>query len=88
MENPAPAVATAGFEDFWKGGLEPITLSGKKLRIGTQIVVYVQLAELQKGNSGLQTRGDGNQFQDQGFAAHQPGNRCEMEGLWKNFPDT
>ena len=31
LENPVPSVATTGFEDFWKGGSEPITLSEKKL---------------------------------------------------------
>jgi len=30
LENPVPSVATTGFEDFWKGGSEPMTLSEKK----------------------------------------------------------
>ena len=31
LENPVPSGATTGFEDFWKGGSEPMTLSEKKL---------------------------------------------------------
>jgi hypothetical protein len=30
-ENPVPAVPTTGFEEFWKGGSEPTTLSEKTL---------------------------------------------------------
>ena len=30
-ENPVPAVAITGFEDFWKDGSEPMTLSEKEL---------------------------------------------------------
>jgi hypothetical protein len=29
LKNPVPAVVTTGFEDFWKGGSEPIALSEK-----------------------------------------------------------
>ena len=32
LKNPVPAVATTGFEDFWKGGSESMTLSEKQLR--------------------------------------------------------
>jgi hypothetical protein len=31
LENPVPSVATMGFEDFWKGGSEPMTLWEKIL---------------------------------------------------------
>jgi hypothetical protein len=31
LKNPVSAVATWGFEEFWKGGSEPITLSEKKI---------------------------------------------------------
>jgi hypothetical protein len=31
LENPVPSVATRGFEDFWKGGSEPMILSKQKL---------------------------------------------------------
>jgi hypothetical protein len=31
LKNMVPAVATTGFEDFWKGGSEPMILSEKTL---------------------------------------------------------
>jgi hypothetical protein len=31
LEDPVPSVATTGFEGFWKGGSEPMTLSEKIL---------------------------------------------------------